>query len=439
MDLNDDCLSEIFKHLTLGALANVASTCTRFQIIARDIFSRRYKSKSVELYLLNGNIIVRQLAAICRHFSDLITILDLNVHYTCKHLKTVKLWGILAKYCIGLKRLKLSNIDHLPKDYVVDAMALFRNVKELVLYKSSGIDGSLLSEMKKLTRLELRGLDNSWEISSFLSNDYPQLQSLILNMPDNRNNRRPAPGDLVIDMNDFLLRHPNLIELNLHESDRYNLSSISDCLWLRKLSIRDTALGRNNIPAVALLNNLSSLQVATENCGYSLLLELLLALRSTETLEELIISGDFHDGPKVITNALKRFTKLKYLSVSVLFSAPGRYTQSFITTCHTNTINAFLRYISSDGLVDLVRTLPHLKQLALYSEPAFDYRIQLQQSTYLRICGICGKRNQKLVISNYDVSQNMKDNKQFAGLGDDQHEFVKLDYCVIGNSSVLYV
>lgn len=57
-------------------------------------------------------------------------------------------------------------------------------------------------------------------------------------------------------------------------------------------------------------------------------------------------------------------------------------------------------HITNDGLVNLVRHLPHLEKLILRSRYT-GWRKTLTEETYKRICEICRTRNQKMEVHNY--------------------------------------
>lgn len=48
LSLNDDCLSEIFRHISVDDLLSIADTCERFRCIVRTI----YRVKLQQKYLL---------------------------------------------------------------------------------------------------------------------------------------------------------------------------------------------------------------------------------------------------------------------------------------------------------------------------------------------------------------------------------------------------
>lgn len=53
--LNDDCLREIFKKLHFSTLLSVINVCVRFNRVAKEEFSDKYKSKKIHIYDLAWN------------------------------------------------------------------------------------------------------------------------------------------------------------------------------------------------------------------------------------------------------------------------------------------------------------------------------------------------------------------------------------------------
>lgn len=311
-DLIDDCLLEIFKNLTVFEMAKIASTCLRFKSIGRDAFTSRYKSKCLAIDVTRGKLKKnqyiarrRKTVAILRNFGDLLT----NLKFTfCPSygMETSNsfAFNLMVKYCTGsLERLELQNLGALHRDEIVDARSRlwFGNVKELILDDSAGIDGNFLSYAKKLTRLDLI-CHPSKDVVKFLLKDYPQLQSLTLHL-DGRAN---------VDAVTFLKRHPNLTELELLGGGVYDLLSIGECLWLRKLSIWNCQ--KCNIAPIAQLDKLTSLELSTR-FGPGAIMEVFRTSRSSESLEELVFAGGMRH-----PRSAERFINLRYLSMVLTFA-----------------------------------------------------------------------------------------------------------------------
>lgn len=70
LDLNDDCIFEIFKLFNPLDLVSVADTCTRFQAVARELVVK--ERKNINLYIFIDRDIERHLwhKRVVRHFGD---------------------------------------------------------------------------------------------------------------------------------------------------------------------------------------------------------------------------------------------------------------------------------------------------------------------------------------------------------------------------------
>lgn len=283
-DINDDCLLEIFANLTVCELADVASICSRIKAVARDSFRSRHKSNCLEIYVEPGNQnkgqYVRrrqQTAAILRNFGDMLTNLKVIFWYSeAGRLHNTFIFDMMVRYCTGpLNRMCLINCGkYLQPDKVNDATSLFRNVKELILDNSFAVESRFLCDAAELTRLTLRMMSFK-RVNAFLSNDYPKLQSLAVNKryTDSRAVKKR-------DISPFWKRHPHLLELELSGSGVYDMSSIGECVMLRKLYIWDYYYceGRDLSPMAQLANLTSlTLQLTTDSRRHSSIAALLQA------------------------------------------------------------------------------------------------------------------------------------------------------------------
>lgn len=411
VDLPDDCLIQIFQNLTVAELSSVASTCNRFKTIARDVFPSVHKSNCLEIDI-NSVARRRQASSILQNFGDLVTTVKvIFYHKNHPNFYNISVYNLMLKYCTGtLNKLELNNCKILQPGKIADATALFRNTKELVVYNSPAIDSSFLSAAPELTRLSLNGFLPTRAVT-FLANQYPQLEALTLN------NSEDWKWD-IMNINDFLKRQPRLIELKLEGGGFYDMSKIHEWRQLRKLSF---FIGNKcSVQGIAELDQLTSLELTH---GFRFFehspLPFLNQLRSTQSLENLVLIGssqtrtdamdDSRKTGEQLMNTLERFPNLKYLSIKVF----GYFTDDLIPRfqhlqkLRVLSISWFQPGISSDGLINLVRQLPDLEQLALHRPTSRDNRrLELMESTYLRICEIYQNRNQKLVIYNFDASED---------------------------------
>lgn len=414
LDINDDCMFEIFTNLTVTELANAASVCSRFKTIARDVFSSRHKSICFEVNISSTER-RRQATDILRNFGDLLT--KLKVRFIRHKDANIFVINLLLMYCTeNLDTLELRYCRALQPEKIINATALFRNVKELILIDSKAIDDFFLSDAKKLIRLTLEEY-NPKAVVKFLSNDYPQLQALAV--------RNQEVGRNKIDIVGFLKRHPNVIELELRGGGVYDLSSIGECQFLRKLSILDCE--NCKITPIVHLENLTTLKILT-GYGCQSAIGLLMASKSSQSLEELSLSGYLEDDVEELIPLVRRFTNLKQFSFTTNDDVGDDMLNELrcLKELRVLSVGGDL-LISSDCLVDLVQELPQLEQLTLHPDQHLDC-IQLQKATFLRICEIYRTRNKKLMISNFDGSDEelrKKKRKELLFAGNDQREFVR--------------
>jgi len=403
LEINDDCLTVIFNNLTVPELSDIASTCIRFQTIARRVFSSRHKSDcwiDVELCELNNDGDEdfrrrRQIATILRHFGDLM--IKLKVTFNRWALEdssfNTTVFNMMVMYCTGtLVRLELdycAHLQHLQRYKIIDATALFLNVNELVMDKSDASIVPFLTDARQLTSLCLISVQ-SRNAATFLSNNYPHLRCLTLK---NRNMDWDW-CNICIDINNFLMRHSHLSELELGGGlGFYDLSLIE---------VRDRIRENSEIMPIAKLNKLAALRIAAF-VDDEAVVEFLNTSRSSETLKDLALAFALDVD---LQTSFARFNNLNCLCLNIF----GDVGNAFLACLHCLpqlrilSIKAFMS-ITSDGLVGLVHNLTHLEQLNLV--PASDWsdiqHIQLRKSTYLRICEIYRNRNRKLEIRNYDM------------------------------------
>lgn len=238
-------------------------------------------------------------------------------------------------------------------------------------------------------------------------------------------------GNDPIDIIEFLRRHPNLVELTLLGYGKYNLSSIGECCpELTKLTIRERAIKNCDLLPIAELVKLTALKITTE-CNKHLPIEMLNTMKSSNSLEVLVLSGysPVRNVQVKFVAALARFTMLQELS----FAFPDRVKDIHLAGLHCLTelrilhVGVVLWSVTGDGIVNLVQHLHNLQQLSLHPHPAIPRQsIQLEKATYLRICEICCNRNQKLTISNFDnKSVRKKESIVEPFAGDGQQTFVQ--------------
>lgn len=411
LDLNDDVLIIICLHLTITELSVIASLCTRLRTIARKAFSLRYKSSCMDIDMgwpvTNTTCIRRrqEIPPILRNFGDLVTKLKVTFLWNDHQRQHINkaVFNLMVMYCTGpLDSLELKFFTtQEPDDDIVDATALFCNVKELILEGSTAVDAAFLADANQLTTLKLNKFHSS-AIVKLLSNDLPKLQSLKL----------VAIQHAASDSNQIktaLAKHKNLQEIELSRSGFYDLSFVDELPELRMMTI--SPIQYVDFEPVIQLDKLTAMKLSINSNDKMNFLEGSMSLESLEdlVLDTIPMAGDTSiiSGTRFM-NALIRFTNLKELSF--------KFDTDFNDDClahlrrldklHSLTIRASLS-ITGNGLVGLVHRLPQLKRLAFHTALSRK-RVMLQASTYSRICDIYRGRNQNLVITNFDKSKDFK-------------------------------
>lgn len=171
LQLPEECLVQIFENLAVAELGVAASVCTRLQIVARRVFRTEHQPTTVaidvSLFCHNAtesaesNARFQLTPAIFYHFGDLMAKLKLtfNRSNNKENFPNTYVLNLISVHCTGgLETLQLIDCGYLHPD----ATAIFRNVKELILDQSEGIDFSLLSDAQKLMRVDLRIYANSY-------------------------------------------------------------------------------------------------------------------------------------------------------------------------------------------------------------------------------------------------------------------------------------
>lgn len=429
LDLNDDVLIDIFIDFTVPELSKVASTCTRLKTIARRVFSLRHKSQCVNLNMERrddeeregdedderGNpgdeFYRKRNLAVLRNFGDLLTGVRVTffripdgidesskprqfvpIYDEKVSLFNTRIFNLIVMHCTeGLDQLILKWCGNFQLDKMVDATAMFNNVKELTIvledWKSVPIDRCLLAEACQLKKLTLTNFYSS-DVVKYLLLDYPQLESLTLD------NVLKSNLDLT-EIQKALKRHPNMNEFHLNRCPFPDLSLVTELPELRKLSILDTSY--HTLEPVAQLDKLTQLTLTNNYLEDEMIIDFCKTSKSVQSIEDLSLSVVFVDGMPLM-NAVSRLTNLKGLSISFYAYATGDFDVNLLTCLHRLVnLRALaidgLAFLTTESLIDLVQHLPHLELLWVY-------RTRVGKSTLSRLCEIYRTRSQKLVIYN---------------------------------------
>lgn len=169
LDLNDDCLLEVFKHFDLQDLCEVADVCARFRQNAKTSFRFSRKNglslaediksdgDSMEQFVLKTSKILRNFGASFITFYENGTCGRRQNDWSEKSRAICRqqMCELLARYCINIRDLKFSGID-IKEEMVPTWKPLQKRLNKLIL-KSCKIGNAFL-EMLPLCSPELQEL-----------------------------------------------------------------------------------------------------------------------------------------------------------------------------------------------------------------------------------------------------------------------------------------
>lgn len=186
-NLHSDYLFEIFKHLELADLANIAEANPVFQRSAEEVIKRVYKNSLVvarnplEDEPMNFDPVLQKFGHLFKYVR-LVCLIPILGCLLLEH--NVRLLVQIAKYCIRIKHLKLFDSPlQLPCPADPNNLLIADMVSKLkVLYFSGGFlaDCSMLFELsaKSLERLVIKNIELDDEIANSIAHHYPKLKSL---------------------------------------------------------------------------------------------------------------------------------------------------------------------------------------------------------------------------------------------------------------------
>lgn len=103
LDLNDDCLRDVFKMLDLSSLCALANVCTRFRCIAQDTFKvskfKRLELQKICCSSLNRKKQIQVMACMLRHFGAFIEALDCSSLDNLTMSYGYRIIELMSRYC----------------------------------------------------------------------------------------------------------------------------------------------------------------------------------------------------------------------------------------------------------------------------------------------------------------------------------------------------
>lgn len=164
LDLNDDCLYQVYKFLPITDWCSLRDTCTRLRTISDYCFERQSKTfKLKQIFKRSAfSLNVSTAKRVLRSFGGFIKTVTLDLYYFRRQLYCGQLVPFLGRYCGTLRDLELNGIK-LPLMAFEEHSRQFSNLHRLVMRNGWCDDeafSSFLAQCTSLTELELIGSIN---------------------------------------------------------------------------------------------------------------------------------------------------------------------------------------------------------------------------------------------------------------------------------------
>lgn len=161
--LNDDCLFAIFEKLHFSTLITVANVCTRFNGIAKDTFSRKYKFRKINILDLEWNRqpTLSQVNRFLNEFGSSITSLSLFerslTRYIGRKIKDTDIMlKMINKYCKSINELEFNGLEvHEQKLYEIRGLLERLEILRVYDVKTASMF-DIISNCSKLKTLDLK-------------------------------------------------------------------------------------------------------------------------------------------------------------------------------------------------------------------------------------------------------------------------------------------
>lgn len=218
VDLNDDCLREVFAHLDEEELVEMAETCKRFRSIAQSTFRQsKFKKMQLSEYCFDGRKGMNVLRSL-RNFGEYIESIDILFpdYRTSTHIPLFKEFFVrVGRHCGRKLKLMLLRYFHITDEIVHNLRPAIHNLQSLVLNFQQRQSTSLLDNLPSCS-------PNLRELALFLPGipilnhqrglrqNFPQLQHVEL------------WAARIDDMEAFLRFNPQLKKMTCDSDDRGN-------------------------------------------------------------------------------------------------------------------------------------------------------------------------------------------------------------------------
>lgn len=160
MEINDDCLNEIFHHMNGNDLLALAETNKRFREIARYVLSQKVYS---QLFAPTYNYALCE--RILRNFGDIFNFIYVYGNHN------EEFWSFMSKYS---QRTSALHFEHCEISNILYWTSAFANAEKLIFESCRGVENISSDQCKELELMHL----NFEEFRSLENADYPKLVRL---------------------------------------------------------------------------------------------------------------------------------------------------------------------------------------------------------------------------------------------------------------------
>lgn len=402
LNLNDDCLLEVFAWLPLLDLCAIRNSCSRLKQLTEYYFARAHKSLNFSSAVIKADkyegIKVEEIVKILSSFGQQMDALTLNETTFLSDNAHSEILPMLDAFCTQyrLRHLKLVRFAF-EDSFITSRSHPFANVEKLTIDKCTSESIVLDELIKKCTSLKHLELVRDSNIDgSCLEQNYPMMQGFTVKSTSN------LDLDFIIA---FITNNPQLKELNLvdlYGFDEDIFGTVAAHLSeLETLTIRVVhfkgILSSEYEAKLAVLLNLQKLRELEISCPYEAADELLNGLAVKNQLESLgLCSVELTDDVRRAIGNLKNLQKLKLVGLLT----PGNSTGIGLIAAQLPNLKEF--HVASRGacefneIIEFVENAPKLETLLISSYMSV---IPFDGEQFNRLAETCAKRIDKLKLT----------------------------------------
>lgn len=393
LNLNDDCILEIFSRLPLLVLCDVRDTCQRLRTLADYYFARMHKSlnfgcrsiKGAHFKLFTQDETKSILSSFGHYVEALIIHADLFAAKPDEVLQT------LNDFCDNRQLGHLKLIKFTFDESIVESCArLFGNVEKITIDKCYADDGTFEKLFRKCTSMRYLELIRQFNIDGrCMARTYPMLQGFSLISNDN------FDPHLV---NTFMAKNQQLKILKLigcNFVDDEIFETIADNLvQLESLSIRMVHVTSNFETNLMNLLRLQHLRELEFNCGVQPIEHFVNGLAMTNRIEKLGISSV--ELTAELCAAICNLKNLQLLKLISIFDTQQSRSITSIATQLTQLKELHVvecEPITFDEIVEFIARAPKLKKMVINQCCNI---VPFGGSRFIQLADACQKRVNKL-------------------------------------------